>query len=241
MSIVPLVTLLGFSMEFYEMRLRGEAGFPRLNTEQFSKGLKALPLFFVWSFYYGIVSITFIFLPIAVAVSSAMTYRDNILAIVGIVLLTILIISVLLVCLTLVSPFFNYIFIRFIKDYKYRGEYFNPFTLIKYIKKSFKSTVMVLLKMFLAGLVVGMGASIIVALLTGLMFALVLIVSVTTPETPGVDVSYTPAMLLVIIPFSALGGIVQSYVTNMLGFASSDQYVEVYKNEIEPYEDEFEI
>ena len=241
LSIVPLVTLLGFGMEFFEMRLRGESGFPRLAQDQFSKGLKTLPLAIIWSIYYGFIVILFVGAPVAVAITTCMSLKDNVLAIVGIVLLTILVISILLIGLTLLTPFINYIFIRFVKDYKYKGEYLNLFTVIKYIKKSFKSTIMVFLKMFLAGIVLGMCASIIVALLTVLMLGLVFMVSVTTPETSGVDASYTPAMLLVMIPFSVLGGIIQTYVSNLISFAASDQYVEVYKNEIEPTENEFEI
>ncbi len=241
LSIVPLFTMLGFGMEFFEMRLRGEAGIPKLAVAQVTKGLKSFPLVFIWGLYYVFVALTFIGVPIFAAVTSAMTLKDNIPAIVGIVILTILVISVLLIGLTLVSPFMNYIFIKFVKDYKYRAEYFNPFVLVNYIKKSFKSTIMVLLKMFVVSLVVGMAASVIVGLLTGLMFALILIVSITTPETPGVDPSYTPAMFIVVIPISVLMGVIQTYLTNMVGFAASDQYVEVYKNEIEPNENEFEI
>lgn len=242
LSIVPAFYMLGFSTKFCELRLNGESGVPIINSGLFMKGLKTLPLFFTWGVYYMIVCLLLIGLPIGIAVASSLAVKDNPLAIVAIVLFTIFVICLLAVCLTIIAPFINFVFIKFIKgNYIYKANYFNPFVLIDYIKKSFKETMMVMLKMLLTCFIVTSASSIVSMIIVVFMMAFVMISSLMIPEQAGKDPAYHPLVIFVFVAFSALAGIVQAYATSMANCAASDLYVEVYKNKIEPTENEREI
>lgn len=241
LSIVPLISMVGFGMEFYELRLKGETGIPKVKSELFMKGLKSFPLVFVWTFLYMIVFLVCLLGPFWAAIALSVGLNDNPLAIVGVVIVTTIAICLLMLAVTILGPFMQYVFIKFVKDYEYRAEYFNPFILFDFMKKSFKDTMMVFLKMILAGFVVNSVSSIISMVIVMFMMAFVFIAVLCIPEKAGEDSTYHPIVILLMIPFSTLAGAVQMYATNMLGFAASDQYVEVYKNKIEPTENEFKI
>ena len=113
--------------------------------------------------------------------------------------------------------------------------------LIDYIKKAFKETVMVMLKMILASFILTSISSIISVVIVMFMMAFVFMLVLLIPEEAGKDSTYHPLVVIVFVAFSALAGLVQAYVSCMVASASSDLYIEVYKNKIEPTENEFEI
>lgn len=237
LSIVPFIYMLGFGMEFYELRLKGEAGFPKLNKDMWAKGLKVFPIGFVWTVYAVIFCSIFVFFPFFICITSAITLHNNPIAIVCTILLCILI--VILACLTLciLAPFTQYIYINFVKDYQYKAKYFNPLILIDYIRKSFKDTMLVFLKMSVAGIVVGFATSIIsfLLMLFVLPFLTFIVALFAGGDTSSDAFVYSPLMIISAIPISTLA-LIQNYVTSIIGFAASDMYVEVYKNKIEPFE-----
>ena len=242
LSIVPAFCMLGFATTFCELRLKGETGIPKITSELFMKGLKSFPLFIVWGFYYAVLGLTCIGLPIAIAIVSSIATKDNPLGIVAIVLVTFFVIALLSIVLTILSPFLNFVFIKFIKgNYTYKAQYFNPFVLIDYIKKAFKETIMVMLKMILASFILTSISSIISVVIVMFMMAFVFMMVLLIPEEAGKDSTYHPLVVIVFVAFSALAGLVQAYVSCMVASASSDLYIEVYKNKIEPTENEFEI
>lgn len=233
LSIVPLLYLLGYGMEFYELRLNSEKGIPTLSNYLLKKGLKAFPLTLAWSLYYILVAILFIFLPIFFAITSAMTFINSPVGSVAIIVLTIIMILTTIVALALLCPFTQFIVMDFVKTYEYKSQYFNPLTLIGFIKKAFKDTILVMLKMFVAGFLLNIGVSILSGIIT-LIFIPVTLISTGAMESNPIISLLTMLPLLVVI------SLLNIYSTNIINFAAADLYVEVYKNKIETQEEETE-
>lgn len=239
LSIVPYIFLVGFSIDFNRDRLNSVTGLPKLNAEMFEKGLKTLPISIVWAIYYLIYMLIFIVTPIFLMVTGAITLHDNVAGIIGLILLGLLVIFVAFVGLLVLSPFLNYIMFNFSKDLVYKAEYFSIFTLFRYIKKSFKSTMMVLLKMFLANMVIVSVSQIISFILVAFAMVFPIIFALFAGSEEAAEKAvFSPAVILLTLPFTTLAALIQTYATGMLGFAATDMYVEVYKNEIEPTENE---
>ena len=135
----------------------------------------------------------------------------------------------------------QYVFIKFVKTYKFRAEFINPSVLVDYIRKSFKDTIMVMLKMTLTGFIVNAVTSILTGIIIVFMMAFVFISVLLIPEKAGEDNIYHPIVILLMVPFSSLAGIIQLYASSLVGFAAADQYVEIYKNKIEPTENDLDI
>jgi hypothetical protein len=236
-SIVPFFFLMGFSVEFNRDRLNSITGIPKVNPEMFEKGLKIFPIMLVWTiyamFYYGLFFVT----PIILMVSGSVALRGNVAGIVGLILLGALILILSIVASFIIAPFFNYIVLSFSKDLVYKAEYFNPLTLVRYIRKSFKSTMLVFLKMFLANMVVSAVAQILGFIF--IIFAMVLPIAIALLSSSDANtdkILFSPAVILLTLPFSTLAVLIQTYLSGMVQFAATDMYVEVYKNEIESLE-----
>ena len=154
-------------------------------------------------------------------------------------ILFILLLFLSIIVSLILSPFLNYIIFNFSKDLVYRAEYFNPLTLVRYIKKSFKSTMMVFLKMILANMVVGTVSQIVgfIFILFAMVFPIIFALFAGTEEAAEKAV-FSPASILLTLPFTTIAALIQSYATGIVQFAATDMYVEVYKNEIEPTENE---
>lgn len=241
LSFVPGLYLLGFGMEFYELRLKGEAGVPKITSELFVKGLKTLPLTIIWCIYFVAAMGIVIGFPVFVSIASAMTIKDNPIAIVAIIVFAFFLITLLFIGLIILSSFMQYVFIKFVKTYKFRAEFINPSVLVDYMRKSFKDTIMVMLKMTLTGFIVNAVTSILGGIIIVFMMAFVFISVLLIPEKAGEDNIYHPIVILLMVPFSSLAGIIQLYASSLVGFAAADQYVEIYKNKIEPTENDLDI
>lgn len=239
LSIVPLIFLMGFSVDFNRDRLNAITGIPKVNTEMFEKGLKILPLIFVWGIYYLIYFGLFFVAPIVAIVAGCIALSGNVAGIVGLILIGLLLLFLSIIVSLILSPFLNYIIFNFSKDLVYRAEYFNPLTLVRYIKKSFKSTMMVFLKMILANMVVGTVSQIVgfIFILFAMVFPIIFALFAGTEEAAEKAV-FSPASILLTLPFTTIAALIQSYATGIVQFAATDMYVEVYKNEIEPTENE---
>ena len=177
-----------------------------------------------------------VFVPIFLAVVSAMTVRDT-LAIIGVVLLALLLVTIGIILFIMIAPFVNYIMFEFSKDLVYKAKYFNPFTIVGFVKKSFKSTMSVLLKMILANMVVSTVAQLLatVFVLFGMVFPLISAIFAPT-EAAAETAAFSPTAILLSLPFTTIAALIQAYATSMVSYASVDMYVEVYKNEIESAE-----
>ncbi len=239
LSIVPFLFLMGFSVDFNRDRLNSIAGIPKLNTGMFKKGVKIFPLLFVWCIYSMIYCGLFFVAPIIVVVSGCVALSNNPAGIVGLILVGLLFIFLSIVVSFILSPFMNYIILGFSKDLTYKAEYFNPLTLVRYIKKSFKSTMMVFLKMLLVNMVVGSVAQIIgfIFAIFAMVFPIILAMFAGTDEAAEKAV-FSPTSILLTLPFMSLAVLVQTYASGMVQFASTDMYVDIYKNEIESTEKE---
>ena len=98
---------------------------------------------------------------------------------------------------------------------------------------------LVFLKMILVNMVVGTVAQIVgfIFVLLAMVFPIVFALFAGSEEAAEKAV-FSPVSILLTLPFTTLATIVQSYAAGMVQFAATDMYVEVYKNEIEPLENE---
>ena len=236
LAIVPSIMGLGFGICFNKDRLNSVAGIPKVNLDMFMIGIKTLPISLVWGFYFVFLMLLLVFVPIFLAVVSAMTVRDT-LAIIGVVLLALLLVTIGIILFIMIAPFVNYIMFEFSKDLVYKAKYFNPFTIVGFVKKSFKSTMSVLLKMILANMVVSTVAQLLatVFVLFGMVFPLISAIFAPT-EAAAETAAFSPTAILLSLPFTTIAALIQAYATSMVSYASVDMYVEVYKNEIESAE-----
>jgi len=228
LSIIPLLFLSGFTADFYILKRKGIKGLPAVNFDTLLKGLKVLPLYFVWGFYELVVFAVLVVAP-AVCIGAPVfsTATPNPLGIIILVVAVMVLYFIALAVFMVLAPFFNYVYFSFIEDFEYRAEYFNPLVLIKYIKLVFKDTMITMLKYLLVSMVVNTALSvvlIVVMLLIGL-FAAVPAVILEEPAS-------TIASLFVIVPMSALCSIIQFYVLALIGFAAGDTYMDIYKEYI---------
>ena len=237
LSIVPGLMSLGFTICFNKDRLNGVTGIPKVNLDMFVIGIKTLPLSFVWSIYFLIFAALFVFAPIFLAIVTGMSLGNNISGIICVMLLTLLFVTAGFILFLMIAPFLNYIIFRFSKDLVYRAEYFNPFVLVGFIKKAFKRTMLVMLKMLLASMVVSSVAQILAMIFV--LFAMVfpIIAALFAPtEATAETAAFSPTVIFLTLPFTTIAALIQAYTTSMVTFAATDMYVEVYKTEIEPTE-----
>ena len=207
LAIVPVFLLEGFSFEFVEMRLRGESGIPKLNLNQIIKGFKGLPIYIVWFLYFVLL---------------ALIPRGE------------LIVPVL--CLIGI-PFIFYILIKFIKNnYEYKFEYFNPVTLFDYMKKTFKDTIILLLKMLIVFLVLGVIYFIIFTLFIPVNLLIEFVIRKVSILFGVTNFGYVESMFAS-IPFAFIVITIFLYMREIFNLILYDHCIDIYKNKIESSED----
>lgn len=239
-AIVPAFMLAGFGIEFYRLRLEGKTGIPKITFDLFNKGLQVFPLGFVWCFYYFLAMVLFLFLPIGALVGAGIASNGDTATVILLILLGIVLGTVYFVGVMVLSPFLNYVFIQFSKDYTNKAEYFNPFVIFIYMKQAFKSTMLVMLKMILASFAVNMAAQMVSMIFVVLALAFSAIAAVSAPtEAAAETAAMSPIVVLLALPFTTIASLIQTYATAVATCAASDMYVEVYKNEIEPMQNRF--
>lgn len=227
LSIIPLLTMSGFSLDFYKSRYDSEIGLPDVTWATLPKGIKALPLYIVWTFYYLVFSLILYSIPISVFVYALTQYKENIGIFIAVSVLAVMLFALMSIVIFLLTPFIGFVFIKYSQDFTYHKELFNPLAIIEYIKKSFKDTVVLTLKYVLVNLVISTVASIIISILGLFVIAYSLVMSMVS----SADVYSLTFMSMLIIPTWILA-VIQSYVVVIPGFAMADNLVEIYKKDI---------
>ncbi len=100
------------------------------------------------------------------------------------------------------------------------------------MKKSFKSTIMVALKYIIVSMLIGLAVSIIYIVFLVLYMGIMAIIAISSSTITIDNVAYAPITLLFLIPLSVLVAVFQMYVNSIIGYAQLDNYIEIFKNEI---------
>lgn len=233
LSVIPAVFLAGYSVDFCENRLDNGIGFPKLSWNLFIKGAKLIPLGFVWSIYVLIFFGTLFFLPFIPLIIGTVQSGDKGAGMILFMLGFLFIMLFLFVIVFLITPFMSYVVITYVNDGKYSARLFNPLIIIDFMKKSFKSTILVALKYIIVSLVLGMATSIVYIVLVLFCFAVMAIIAIYSSTITVDNVAYAPITLLFVIPLFGLAGVIQMYVNSMIGYAQLDNYIEIFKKEID--------
>lgn len=227
LSIIPLLTMSGFSLDFYKSRYDSEIGLPDVTWATLPKGIKALPLYIVWTFYYLVFSLILYSIPISVFVYALTQYKENIGIFIAVSVVAVMLFALMSIVIFLLTPFISFVFIKYSQDFTYHKELFNPLAIIEYIRKSFKDTVVLTLKYVIVNLVISTVASIVISILGLFVMAYSLVMSMVS----SADVYSLTFMSMLIIPTWILA-VIQSYVVVIPGFAIADNLVEIYKKDI---------
>lgn len=238
LSIIPAVFLAGYSIDFCENRLNNGVGFPKLSWDLFIRGAKLIPLGLVWSIYTLIFFGIFFMLPLFLLtftslISGPVASGDKTAGFLLFILGFLFIILVFFVIVFLITPFMSYVVVAYVNDGKYSARLFNPLIIIDFMKKSFKSTILVALKYILVSLVIGMATSIVYVIVILLYLAIMAVIAIYSSTITVDNVAYAPITLLFVIPLFGLAGVIQMYVNSMIGYAQLDNYIEIFKNEID--------
>lgn len=237
LSIVPFIWLLGYSIRFAEDRMMDRTGIPKIDLNMLWEGVKVLPLTIVWGIYFAIVFIVIMALPFLPLIGSNGDTSSIIIAILGFFVA----LMVVFAFCVLVVPFYNYIIIEYIK-YGLQGYLFNPLTLVNFMKAAFKDTVIVFAKFWAVAIVASIPIGILNIVIFIVAFGALAISAVGAPSDSDAAI-YNPLTISIIIILGTLMAILQMYVNTMIANAATENYVEVYKTEIEVLEnnEEFDI
>lgn len=241
LSIIPGLWLLGTAIRFYEERLMGKLGIPKVSFDTLVQGVKVFPLTFVWGLYYLVIFTILIVTPFIFVISDITSGLNNpttssiIFMILGMLVAILLIIAITVLTL----PFFNYIAIEYVK-YGHQGYLYNPLSLGKYMKLAFKETMIVFGKFWLASIVIGLAMGIIYLIFVILCGAIGLLAGIFS-TSENFTLFDNPAAVISIIFLSSLISILQMYVRTMISYAATDNYIEVYKEKIAPHFETAEV
>ena len=234
LSIIPGIFYLGFWVDFSRSRIMSKVGLPKLTLGSFVKGLKVLPLFIVWGLYGLIIGGIILIIPVIPLISLISSGNQGDIGVVGSIILFFILFIILyllvLILYLIFAPFFNYIYLSFIEDFVYRPEYFNPMTLVYYMKMVFKDTMLVMLKFLLAAIIINTVVQIVLVLV--IVFASIAAGVGGAMSSGDSENIITPVTLIILLPATTLATMVQYYVCAMIGLASSDAYVDIYKEQI---------
>jgi len=231
-SCILAIILMGVWIQFCQDRFNGILGFPKLNEQLFSKGLKAIPLALVWVMYcliaVGVPCIPLIMIYVQI-------FSVQVATLLGLLFLLLFLLELpYFVILWMISPFVGFLFLKYAKTEKYTADLFNPFAFVKYIRKAFKRIIMIALKLVLFAMIMCAVLSIIFYVI---YFIVVFIATVfsypATTADAGTSGFYSPVMLIITIGGASILAVIQSYASAIIGFAGVDNYIEVYKEEFD--------
>lgn len=181
LSVIPAVFLAGYSVDFCKSRLNNGVGFPKISWDLFIKGAKLIPLGLVWSIYALIFFGILFFLPLTPLIIGTVKSGDKGAGIILFMLGFLFIMLLLCVIAFLITPFLSYVTVTYVNDGGYSAKLFNPLIIIDFMKKSFKSTIMVALKYILVSLVIGMAVSIIYIALLIIYVGIMAVIAIASP------------------------------------------------------------
>jgi hypothetical protein len=228
-SLIPLFAIGGAVIDYYNGRLNNQTGLFDVSLATVVKGLKVFPLSLAWIIYITFATL----LPLVLFAPFFITQLHKISSVIYVLLLLfafLFFFVYVLALFLLVAPFVSYIFIEYSKDYKYKKYLFNPLTICRYMKKAFKSTVLINLKLYVSYILLNIAYNIVIfvgfILFVGLLFFIALIFS---PNSEQIDVI---TAILISVPLLVLQS-VYTYLQSILNLAVGDNIVKIYKTKID--------
>lgn len=228
LSIVPVLFLSGYYLKFLNKRLSEPVGIPELNLDSFIKGVKALPVFLVWLLYIGI-PVSIVFFVICIFGLFLLSNKD-LLSIVLLILLFFVFIAIISIYSIIVSPFVQFVYISYAKNFEYSAKIFNPLVFFSYMKIAFKESILVSLKFIVVNFVISAISQVIITVFILLGISIGTLFQLGSNSTTE---ALAPAAIVCIILFSSLAGIVHCYLVQMSTLAYADNLMDVYKTKIE--------
>ena len=142
----------------------------------------------------------------------------------------------------MVLPFYNYIIIEYIK-YGNQGYLYNPLTLANFMKAAFRDTVIVFAKFWLVAIVVSFPMAILNIIVFSIACAVMMIAAVGDPSVAESSSAmvYNPITISVVVILGTLLSMLQMYVNTMIANAATENYIGVYKTQIETEDREEEF
>jgi len=220
-AIPAVITLLGLIFQFMNRKINQNISeFPDYDYGTFKTGFKGLPVAIVW----------FLYILAAIIVCSAVVFSylllvsikfsvNNLPAAVLLFSGMIVIFFAMIVFWYIVTAFINYVYLNYCETFDYKSGVFNITLLFKFIKNSFKETIILSLKYVLAGLTV-----FVIFQLVYTFFVFVLTLGFYL--FLNVEEQYSSIFILII---SFIGGFVHSYLNGIINFAFVDNLGDIYR------------
>ena len=227
LSIIPLLFLIGYYFNFVHKRLNGESsGLPVIDWNSVVRGVKTIPLYLVWGLYILIPFLIYSFALILLFGSTFLIGGANVYSLV--LSAFVLIIGGLLafIPLFIITPFIMEVYFKYSENFEYQKSLFNPLLPFKFMKKAFKESMMVALKYLAVGLVTNIAVQFMMLIIVLFAVAIVIISSNTT------TFDSSPIFISGVLLVSGIFGMLSAYVSQIVGFAYSDNLIEVYKDKI---------
>ena len=138
LGIMIFIFFTGYIYKFVHENYTSEIAFlPSISMNCFTTFIKVFPVMFVWGIYFGIAGL----------LGTTFLKADRIEFYIYWAFLMILL------------PFINIIFVKFVKNYTYNAEIFNPIYVVKIIRKVFIKVILYLLQFILLGFVISVLSS----------------------------------------------------------------------------------
>lgn len=239
LSILPYIGLSGMALSFMHNRYHNkEEGIPLLNKDMFVTGIKAIPLYLVWGVYwclFGLLVITLCFLPVIIPSVMVPEFTNNLGLFIGMFALSMLFMFLACFVFYLLVPFSAYVSVTYAKTFEYTNRLFNPLIIIEYIKKSFKNSVLVALKYLLVNIVVSFVSSFVYVFGFIILFIIGIFAAVSVPE--NVELTTVPWFVVLSILIASAMGLVQVYLSTIIGYGMVGNLIDVYKSEVDTIEE----
>lgn len=228
LSIVPMLFLAGFYFKFLNKRMAEPQGLPKWNWDCLIMGLKAIPVGFVWSLYIAVPLILLIGCFVGIF-ALLLSETPSALEIIGVILLVLLFIALFMALVVLISPFVAQVYFKYSENFEYSAEIFNPLTIFRYMKKSFKESIIVALKYIVVNFAVSSVVQLVLGVIMVLMFCMGFLIA-ASPANP--DPTKSIGFIMTILIFSGVFGAISGYSTFVVSLAYADNLLEVYKDKI---------
>lgn len=215
LSIIPILFLIGYYLKFVNQRLSGEKGIPTIDWGSVTRGAKAIPLYLVWALYVAIPFLVYFFILVAVFGGLFLVGGANTLSLILSFFILMVGAFLALIPVFIITPFIMEVYFMYCENFEYHKTLFNPLLPFKFMKKAFKDSMLVALK-YLA-------VSLVVKILFGA--GIVIFLKASTFDS-------SPLFISLVVLISGLFGMFSAYASQIVGFAYSDNLIEVYKEKI---------
>lgn len=239
LSIVPVFFIIGYYFNFIHKRLNGEnSGLPVIDWDSVTRGFKTIPLYFVWGLYILIPFLIYSFALILLFGSIFLIGGANVYSFVLSVFVLILGGLLAFIPLFIITPFIMEVYFKYSENFEYQKSLFNPLLPFKFMKKAFKESMLVALKYLAVGFVTNFAFQFIVGLV--MLIIVLFAVAIVIISSKATTFDSSPLFISVVLLVSGIFGMLSAYVSQMVGFAYTDNLIDVYKDKIMEKEVEVE-